>query len=137
MHAELGPFACAHFIDLQHLILPDDVASDILSYTQYEPDSSLLTGARTSAALLMLALRLLNALAGTAACAWGAAAHGGTLFLLSLLLPAYQGGSISELCFQILQLGMCCTCCPPAASAAIWQALTAPPSPHMLPNCSA
>ena len=47
--------------------------------------------AHTYAALLMLALRLLNALAGTAACAWGAAAHGGTLFLLSLLLPAYQG----------------------------------------------
>lgn len=39
----------------------------------------------------MLALRLLHALAGTAACAWGAAAHGGTLYLLTLLLPAYQG----------------------------------------------
>lgn len=37
----------------------------------------------------MLALRLLNALAGSAACAWGAAAHGGALFLLSLLLPAH------------------------------------------------
>lgn len=41
------------------------------------------------AALLMLALRLLHAMAGTAACAWGAAAHGGTVFLLTLLLPAY------------------------------------------------
>lgn len=43
------------------------------------------------AALLLLALRLLHALAGTAACAWGAASHGGTLFLLTLLLPTYQG----------------------------------------------
>lgn len=39
----------------------------------------------------MLALRLLHALAGTAACAWGAAAHSGTLYLLTLLLPTYAG----------------------------------------------
>lgn len=41
-------------------------------------------------ALLMLSLRLLHALATTPACAWGAAAHGGTLYLLTLLLPTYQ-----------------------------------------------
>ncbi|GAB4814092.1 hypothetical protein N2152v2_001138 [Parachlorella kessleri] len=41
----------------------------------------------TSSAL-MLALRLLHALAGTPACAWSAAAHAGTLYLLTLLLPA-------------------------------------------------
>lgn len=67
------------------------------------------------AALLMLALRLLNALAGTAACAWGAAAHGGTLFLLSLLLPAYQGVAKKAICSicpppQLLGLRACHMC---------------------------
>jgi DnaJ family protein C protein 13 len=51
-----------------------------------------------SAAAMLLALRLLTALAGTAAAAWGAAAHGGALFLLTLLLPAYPG-----------KLRLCCT----------------------------
>ncbi len=55
-------------------------------------------------ALLMLALRLLHSLASTAAAAWGAAAHGGTVYLLTLLLPAYQGDSRScfILCFDAL-----------------------------------
>ena len=44
-----------------------------------------------SAALLTRALGLLHALGGTAATAWGAAAYGGTLYLLTLLLPAFQG----------------------------------------------
>jgi DnaJ family protein C protein 13 len=41
-----------------------------------------------SAAALALALRLLRALAGSAAAAWAGAAHGGAVYLLSLLLPA-------------------------------------------------
>jgi hypothetical protein len=52
---------------------------------------------RPPAALLLLALRLLHTLAGTAACAWGAAAHGGALYLLTLLLPAYQGARANGL----------------------------------------
>ena len=52
------------------------------------------------AALLMLALRLLHAMAGTAACAWGAAAHGGALYLLTLLLPAYAGKRAGMWCTE-------------------------------------
>lgn len=48
----------------------------------------------------MLALRLLHAMAGTAACAWGAAAHGGALYLLTLLLPAYAGKRAGMWCTE-------------------------------------
>lgn len=46
-----------------------------------------------SSTVQMLALRLLHALAGTPAAAWAAATHAGTVFLLTVLLPAHNGAA--------------------------------------------
>lgn len=49
-----------------------------------------------SAPGLLLSLRLLHALSGTSAAAWAAAAQGGALFLLTVLLPVQQADDASR-----------------------------------------
>lgn len=49
-----------------------------------------------TATLQMLALRLLHALAGSPAAAWAAAAQGGAVYLLSVLLPTASAAVASE-----------------------------------------
>jgi hypothetical protein len=49
-----------------------------------------------SATALALALRLLHALASTPAAAWSAAAHGGTVYLLTVLIPVIKSTDAAE-----------------------------------------